>query len=247
MLNYIGADLRRIFTRIPRALLLTVIYAVLIIIVAVSHQSGDFDSVSFILSFGTFIKVMPLAIGIVELVSIFSADFKAKTMQAAIGSGISRRHVVLSKLIEVMVVILVDVLLLAAVTWILTGIYGIRLTSDQMMEVFARFFTVWLKTCCLIDLAMILMFYSQGTGIAMIFYLLCAAGLLKTLLDIVLSADFLKKLHLASFLPTSLIDTFQTRMILGSFSLERFIGIALYMVGAYFITVFVFKKRELEF
>lgn len=247
MLNYIGADIRRILTRIPRAIFMAVIYAVLVAIVITSRESGEFDSVAFVMTFGTFASVMPLAIGIVELVSIFSADFKAKTMQSAIGNGISRRHVVLSKLLEVIAILLIDMLLLAAIGFLMSGISSIHLTQEQTLEIFARLFSVWLRCCCLMSITMIIMFYSQGTGIAVIFYLLCAAGLLKKLFEVVLSIDFLKKLHLASFLPSSLADTFQTRMILGSFSVERFIGIALYMIAAYFVTVFLFKRRELEF
>ena len=97
MHNYVMTDFRRIGKRLPRILLVLAVYSILFIINLVTLTQGTLDSVNFVIMTESFIGGMPLMIGTIELIAVFSDDFKAKTMQVAIGIGIPRYKVVLSK------------------------------------------------------------------------------------------------------------------------------------------------------
>ncbi len=247
MINYLYADLRRVLTRIPRLFVLLPVYILLSVIFIIAKNTNGLDSVVFMSTFGQYMDIIPIVVGITELVSIFSSDFKAKTMQVAIGIGIPRRRIVLSKLLEVIIIILIDTLIIGIISVGTGAFLGIELNSEQFMEIFARLLTFWLKICCFIDISMILIFNMQSTGIAIVFYMFCAPGFIRSILKLLLELDFLKPLYLSNALPSSLFETFQTRMVLGNISIGHFIGIAIYIVAAYFITVLTFKKRELDF
>ncbi|MGL6269561.1 MAG: hypothetical protein ACRC2O_16625, partial [Chitinophagaceae bacterium] len=85
------------------------IYAILIIVLVIASK-GQWNAVTFVLAVEQYIEFLPVLIGLVELISVFTEDFKAKTMQVAIGIGSPRYRIVLSKLIEMMLLVLVDLM-----------------------------------------------------------------------------------------------------------------------------------------
>ena len=115
MLDYIIADYLRIIKRIPRIIGIALFYIALIIYMLVksSSKTATWNSVSFVSAITTFTALFSLFLGVFEFLAIFSDDFKAKTMQVAIGLGIHRSKIIASKMIEVAILLLTDILLLA--------------------------------------------------------------------------------------------------------------------------------------
>ncbi|MGL4284045.1 MAG: hypothetical protein ACRCSI_10700, partial [Eubacterium aggregans] len=91
-----------------------------------------------------YIGFLTVMIGLVELLSVFSDDFKAKTMQVAIGLGIFRWCIVLCKLIEVMVLVLADLLIFALVVFIAAPFVRVAPNVQQVLEMMGNLFGVWL-------------------------------------------------------------------------------------------------------
>lgn len=247
MKNYIKADLIRIATHIPRIFLLAAINVIFVLVVRDSAKYDSFNSVTYLSFIGTYCRFLPVILGVIELVAVYSTDFKAKTMQFAIGIGVKREQVIISKLIEMMAILLLDLAIIIAVILVCGAVFGVGFTSWQYMEVFSRFFSIWLKISLFMSITMIAIFFMQGTGLAMILYLIMAGGFSDEIVSMLLSMSFLSPLRLNLILPTSLVDSFLTRMILGNFSIGRFIGILIYIVLGYIATVLIFRKRELEF
>lgn len=247
MKNYIKADLIRIATHIPRLFLLAAMNAVFILIVQNFSKYDTFNSVTYLSMLGQYCNFLPICIGVIELVAVYSTDFKAKTMQFAIGIGVKKEQVILTKLLEMIVMVLFDLAIIIAVVFICGAIFGVSFTSWQLLEVFSRFLMIWLKVSLFMSISMIAIFFTQGTGLAMILYLIMASGFSDEIISSLVSSSFLSPLRINLILPSSLLDTLMTRMILGNFSIGRFIGILIYIVLGYIVTVLIFRKRELEF
>lgn len=241
------ADIHRITRRIPRIIAIFSCYLMLVITMLIVKDVGEFHSVVFLKTLSIFAQFIPIAIGVIELGTIFSGDFKAKTMQAAIGLGISRTKVVVSKFLESIILIFFDLLVFLGITFLIATVLGVHFTPDQILEPISRFLYCWLKISCYISFVMILAFYLQTTGIATVLYLVLSFGVLDQVLSLALTMGIIKKFHLESYLLSNILTSFQTRMILGNFNFGLFLSILAYMLLGLVLSVIVFKKRELEF
>lgn len=250
MFKYIRADLYRIFHQVFRY-----IWVILCIVVAValhlnSAMKNDLNAVGFAASVHSYITVVSVICGIGELSAIFSDDFRAKTMQIAIGSGVSRRHVVLAKLLEMAFLILLD-LLVTFLLMILSGVLfmGISFTAHPIQQMLVNVLTGALTAVLCADVTMILLFYTQKTGFAPLLFLVLFIDPIQQIFRWFLSTNetFLR-LHLGDYTMSALTGTINTQLGLGaSFPAKQLIVILVYIVAVYFITCLVFKKRELDF
>ena len=250
MFKYIRADLYRIFHQVFRY-----IWVILCIVVAValhlnSAMKNDLNAVGFAASVHSYITVVSVICGIGELSAIFSDDFRAKTMQIAIGSGVSRRHVVLAKLLEMAFLILLD-LLVTFLLMILSGVLfmGISFTAHPIQQMLVNVLTGALTAVLCADVTMILLFYTQKSGFAPLLFLVLYWDPINILFKTFFSTNetFLR-LHLGDYTMSALTGTINTQLGLGaSFPAKQLIVILVYIVAVYFITCLVFKKRELDF
>lgn len=99
MLDYITADYIRIMKRVPRIIGLVLYFIAMIIFMMVRFNSttSNWTSVSFVSATNSFIIFFSLFCGLFEFLSAISDDLKAKTMQVAIGLGISRSKLLLRR------------------------------------------------------------------------------------------------------------------------------------------------------
>ncbi|MCI2049769.1 MAG: hypothetical protein LKJ76_08650 [Lachnospiraceae bacterium] len=247
MRNYISADLKRICRRIPRAIVLASVYVILILIVVLSAGQNTWNSVTFTLIVEQYIAALTVIFGIIELISVYSDDFKAKTMQVAIGTGLQRDRVVFSKYTELLVLTFADLVLFAAAALISAAVVKTGYSADQAMEISVLCFKVWLSIAGYSSLSMILIFFTQATGLATLLYLGLAAKIVSALLSLLTDLDAIQFLHLNRLLLSTMLDTFGSRLVLNNFNVPSFIGILVYIGIGYAATVFLFRKRELEF
>ena len=246
MINYIYADIKRIAKRLPRIIALIIVYAILLTVIAVT-RSSNWNSVMFINAVEQYSLILPLVIGLVEIAAVYSDDFKAKAMQIAIGTGMPRRRVVLSKYLEIILLVLADVLICALLAFAAGAVLGADIDADQASELAMRFLGVWLNIISYLSLTMILMFYMQGTGGGTILYLVLSLHIINNLIGLVAGIKAIQFLHIDSYTLTSMLQAFTTRLYIGTFSAGRFAGIILYIVAGYTASAFVFSRRELDF
>ena len=247
MTNYISADLKRIFKRVPRLIVLAAVYAGFIIYLAASGAGKGRGSDYISLSNQYLANMLPLLFGVIELISVFSEDFRAKTMQIAIGRGMERWQVVLCKFFELCILVVIDLLMMGIVVWIAGIFMSTGLSSGNIGDLFIDLFSVWLSVISYGSLTMILIFYMQGTGTSIFLYLLLASNILGILLDLLFTLPALSSMNIDSFLLTGLLDDFTTALMKGSFSFPEFLGICAYTAAGLLFTTVLFEKRELEF
>ena len=244
--RYFIADMHRIFRRIPRYIIVVLLFGLLGYIM----YSATKDEVTIYQLVEVLVKAVPyisIGFGLIEYIYVFTEDFKAKTMQVAIGTGISRRKVILTKWLESGFLCAFDYIVLIAVIFIAGGINGISFAGDSAKDVYILFLFGWIKAFICTGMTMIVVFLSQATTGGMLLYLALSTGIIKLLLETLLDIDAIKFLGLSSILLSNLIDTARSRAILGTFSTSHIIGIIIYAAACYIASWMLFKNRELEF
>ena len=242
---YMHADLRRIFRRIPRIIALVVIYAVLaVVMLYLAKNLFIYEIVDYM------IKGVPYAcaaIGFVEFLSVFNEDLKARTMQIAIGIGISRRKVILAKWLECIFLCLLDGILLFALIAVCTSVRGAAFAGEPAADIALIIFFGMLKVTGSVAFTMIFVFYSQNPMVGLLVYAAMSFGIVNALAGTIVDLGPLNLFGLNRFLFMGLLNTARSRLMIGTFSVPHFAGIILYLVLFFEIAVRVFRKRELEF
>lgn len=250
MFNYIRADLYRIFHQALRYIWLILCMAVLVALQLYFAARDNLNALGFASYIHTFLKIATVICGVGELSSVFTDDFRAKTMQIAIGNGVSRRHVVLAKLLEFAFLFLLDLVILTALM-ILGGVVfmGLSFTAHPIQQMLVNILSSTLTAVLCADVTMILLFYTQKTGFAPLLYLVLFIDPIHQIFQMAFSTNetFLR-LHLGDYTMTSLIGTVNTQLGLGaSFPAMQLILVFAYIVAVYLVTCLVFNKRELDF
>lgn len=249
MLNYIRADLHRILRRVPRIVILLLVLVIANVITVHNTVSGQENGIGFMSHIPALITVVGAFFGVVEIMAVFADDFRAKTMQVAIGLGVSRRHVVLAKAIEYAVLILLDTFVLG-VTVIVNGtVLGMELTGDDVYQIMIRVFFAVISALIPALFTMIPIFYMQSTGLAAILFLVFYIDPLAQIFGLFLGMnEIVIRLHLREIMFSSLVNAVNTSLTLHTnFPALQLLGLAVYVVVGYLLTVLVFNKRELEF
>ena len=247
MFNYICADLRRIYRRLPRLILLALIYIIVTAAFADALSAGEIKAATLMIIFEHYVLgYFPLVIGLVEMSVLYSDDFRAKTMQQAIGMGISRTQVVLCKLLDMAVLMLVDILVFGAAILAAGGIWGAGAMAGVTAEFLLSLLSAWLKSVAYASLAMTLAFYTQNALFSMLVYIALASGVANTMLGMALGMKSLAPLHLSRFLLTAQANVFYTHALLGSFDLGSLLAVLIYIGAGAFVSSWLFKNVELE-
>lgn len=247
MNRYIRADLHRIFRRISRYIVLVLGFILLGLII---RSTAKTEGTTVYQIVDLLVKAVPyvaVAFGLVEYLYVYVDDFRAKTIQIAIGTGIRRRHVILAKWIEHGFVCIVDYAVLIAMIFGICGFYGISFSGAPAKDVHILFLFGWLKTFVCIGITMIVVFRTQATTGGLLLYLALCVGLVKGLASIIFEIKAIKPLHLSDYLFSSIIDVAKSRAIVGTVSIPHIAGIAAYIIVCYLAACLLFRKREMEF
>lgn len=247
MMGYLKADLWRISRRIPRIIAIIIFNIIFAVSIIKGSQGDSWNSVFFMdkmLSGFTFIMI---GCEILEFISVFSDDFKAKTMQVAIGAGTKRRHVILTKWADCVILLAGD-LLFACIVGLLTGmITGVHVNGEQITDLMITFMGNLLQSGGYYSLIMILVFYMQSVMIPLLVYLFLIIGLLNSLINGLFYIDAIQKLHLERFTLTNASQSFVSRLIVGSVDFRSLIIVLVYIAIGYVCSILLFKNKELEF
>lgn len=245
MIRYLKADLHRISRRIPRYIALAILYLLSIaLFLIISDGRTIYQVVEFMTTIIPYICVL---FGLFEYMFVYSDDLRAKTMQIAIGTGIHRGKVVLTKWLEALILCIFDLIVLLAIICICCAIMGVTLTAEPARDVVIILLFGLIKIMGCMAFTMIFHFRTQNTNTGMLVYIASALGIVNFAFDTILSIGFLNSLHLTRILFDNLVSVARARALIGSVSILPLLGIVLYFIAAYFITLKLFEKRELEF
>lgn len=250
MRNYICADIKRILQRSSHLFSMLLVFIVYICAVYFPNRGEQTTAVSLVASACSTLDWLPIFVGLFEMIAVFSEDFKVKTMQVAIGLGVSRNKVVLCKLLEVAILLVLDCIIIALSTVVIGFALGTPISlvvlKDLILSLLVKCFLHQI-TC--VSLTMIVLFMTQSSILSIFVFALVSVGIVNLLLSLLpmFGMTALESLNLHRLTLTYIIGAFNTRILLGSFDIISFLGIALYMAVGIFATCKLFGKRELDF
>lgn len=250
MLNYIRADVKRILGRKSHMFTMLFLFAVFFAALVLPNRGMQVTSVSLIAAACSLLDWMPIFFGLFELIAVFSEDFKVKTMQVAIGLGISRLQVIVCKLLEMVILIVLDCIVLLLL--ILGAGYGLGVSIPMVVlrdAVLALVVKLILGVTAYTSLTMIVLFFTQSTILSIFVYILVSIGIVSILLSgaPLLGLHWVESLRLNRFMLSTIINTFYTRLVLGTFDAVALLGIFAYIGAGVFFTHKLFSKCELDF
>lgn len=254
--NYRGIDNpshdKRVLGRIPRIIVLAVFELVFIFSVMSSWKSaaGTYTSVKLLESTSTFLGTsFMLFIGTMDFIQSFNYDFSAKTIQVAIGIGISRLQIIISKLIQTTLVILTDALVTIGIFFVLSFITRSSLAPHQFGELFIKASSCILLVSCATALTMPLIFRTKSMIIPLICFSVLWLGLVTYALRMILrnAPTFVTSLQLDRLTHDSCIGEILTDALIGRFQLMPWIGTVFWFALGIYLTWLAFRKMELDF
>lgn len=245
MINYIKADLLRIFKRIPRYIVLVIgLAAFAAIMLEFAKEKSVYEIVDIVT------KAMPYICsltGIVEFAFVYTDDIKAKTMQIAIGHGVARSQVVMAKWIEHTLLCLLDCILVVVEILICSAIRGSMFSGEPAADVFILMLFGLIKVIGATGITMIVVFATLNPVLSVITDICAEAGIINLILSLIVTIGPLENAGLEKYLFASLVETAKTRMIVGTVSIGHLLGILIYLAVFYIAAVKIFETRELEF
>lgn len=250
MLNYIRADVRRILGRKSHAFSMFLLFFIFFATLYFPNRNEQMTSVSLITSACSTLDWLLIFVGLFELIAVFAEDFKVKTMQVAIGLGISRAQVVVCKLVESIILLILNCLVYLLLTLGIGAMLGVSVPANVLRDLVNVLLVKGvLANACFTSLTMIVLFVTQSSILAIFVYVLIGVGAVSILLTLTqfIGIDWVETLRLNHITLSYLLSAFHTRLALGTFDFLSFLGIALHLFAGVFITCKLFAKRELDF
>ena len=212
---------------------------------------------------------IPFLVGIPVFQAVFTDDFKSRTMQTAIGRGISRSRLVLSRFLEACMLIVEAMAIFSVVTLIAALAVGTSVSGTFLLLAH-----LWVDASLIVahlSVCMFLVYASQNTTLGLVFFILFSANVFGLLLKLVDSIPFLNDngIEISKMVPTgvhtnmsnylfgtkAVFDTTDISKLLepaveanfGKALVYGIVFVGVYIILPVFLSQAVFRKKELEF
>ncbi|MCF0260033.1 MAG: hypothetical protein HUJ54_09255 [Erysipelotrichaceae bacterium] len=249
MMALFKAELHRLMTRWPRWIILGLIFAAMLVSQLLQADANG-PGFKAILEFtaGPVFQLTPAILCLTEAYFVFEDDKKSGIFKSAIGLGISRRDIVIQKVLTAGLLMLVDFAALA-VLMLLVNLF-VPMFAFEPLNLYitsVRLGCAWLQMMFFLCVAALAVYTLKNTSGGLIITFILMAGAISELLKMLFRMDFLKGLNLMRWMPTTMFRQLEASLNLGVF--HPGIVLILAAVAAVIVwgAVAVFKKQELEF
>lgn len=250
MRNYFRADIRRIFSNKSHAFSMILLFAVFFAALSIPNRTQQVTSVSLVASACGLLDWLFTFIGLFEMIAVFSEDFKVKTMQVAIGMGITRMQVILCKLMEVMFLVVLDCIVLTLIVLGIGASFGFAIPAIVLKDLLLTLlikgvFRLAINT----SLTMIVLFVTQSTVLSIFIYVMVGYDIIGVLLQLgsMFGFNWIETLKLSRLTINYCAGLLHSRLVLGQFSVQAFLALCVYFGIGLFCTCKLFGKQELDF
>lgn len=249
MRNYIFADIRRIAWK-QSFLAVLGAYMGLFLLMMFLYFNPTFTAEAYTAKTKTFLSFFPLFLGVLVFLAVYYDDFKSKSMQVAIGYGISRYRVVLAKFVESILLLLTAGLAMGLVIFVLPVLLGLPLNAIQRTELVCSIFAEGMRALGYISLSAVPAFYAQNAVGGTVLCVLLSSRTVMILLTMILGQDFLVQVFgdLTQYLFTAQLYSIRSAFVEhGTVGMALIWTTAAYILFPTMLSAFRFYKRELEF
>ena len=250
MRNYIRADVKRILQRSSHLFSMLLLFALYVIVLYLPNRGMQVTSVTLVASACGLLDWLAVFFGLFEMLAVFSEDFKVKTMQVAIGLGVTRNKVVICKLLETIILMVLDCIVIVLLTLVTGSVLGASIAPAVMMDlVLALLIKFLLAQAVVVSITMIVMFMTQSTILSLFVYILTGLGTIYLLLSFMpmFGLTWLENLNLGRLTLSYNVGAFYSRLALGSFDFVSFLIVIAHLAAGIIATCKLFQKSELDF
>ncbi|MCR5544307.1 MAG: hypothetical protein K6F55_09200 [Eubacterium sp.] len=247
MRNCIKADTLRVQRKKSYIIMTSIILLLFIVACIVSRASGSKGPERFELIINGVMNFSSLLLGIPVFSAVLGDDFRSKSMQTAIGRGLSREKLILARLFEIVIIVVEAYIIFYLGILILGLIGGVPMSQigDLIVNISKGIFVIIGFT----SVSMIFVYLTQNGTLGLVFYILLGANVFDLLIT------------LSSLLP----GLRNTDINIGDYAISGMVGNAFYassfgkgliwMIAFLvcwvalptFIAIQIFKKKELDF
>ena len=193
---------------------------------------------------------VPLFIGIPIFGAIYTDDFKSRSMQVAIGRGVSRPKMMLARFIEA-IILIVEWHIINSIVIAILGLIG-GATGENIWTAVGSSWGSALSMLVFMSLSMIFVYGTQNPTTGLVFYILFVASVFDMIFTGIDMIPFLadNNIELSKFFPASAVGKFLGYVGDGDvfYSFTWGIGVlVVYIILPLVISIQIFKKKELEF
>lgn len=248
MTNLIKADLYRIFNKKGLYIFSGICSVLFLVMMYLVHYPsfGYNDYVSFIQMLSSFIGII---IGTFVVGLVYNDDLRSKSLQSAIGFGMKRSQIVITKFIIALIMYSMITLGFLALIESVPYMFAIPVESKMHNVLLMIFLGEVLKGIVYMALTSIVVFATQKTTIVTTIYLLLATQTISGILSMVLGMDFVVNLvgNTTQYIPTNAITELTAQLISNTVPSKGLIVFTLSIVGSLLVSIGLFGKKELEF
>lgn len=248
MSNLIKADLYRIFNKKGLYIFSGICSVLFLLMIYMVHYPSFtyLDYLSFIQMLTSFIG---LIIGTFVVGLVYNDDLRSKSLQSAIGFGMKRSQIVITKFIVALVVYLIISLGFLALILSAPYMFAIPQMPGILKSLLIMFFGEVTRGIIYMALSSVVVFGTQKPTFNTTVYLLLATGTVVNIAGMILNVGFIKNTfgNLGQYLPSNALSIFIAKLTSDVFSTQDFIIVIATIIISLIASIVVFNKKELEF
>ena len=250
MRNCFVADLFRVQRKKAYLICISITFALMIfasILAGTKVLRGDVSE-NYSLFVSLAVSFNSLLIGIPVFSAVLSDDFKSRSMQTAIGRGMSRTKLIITRFLEFILILFEAYVILTIFDFGLGMIFDI---DPHDIKVVA--FQMWVESAfiiCCFAVAMIFVYLKQTGTVGLVVYILLACNALELAFTGLSQIKFFKDhdINLVDYtidgMKSSVLDTTNSTSTRVSWALMMLVC---FIIIPLLLTTRIFKKKELEF
>lgn len=246
MKNFIRADFHRIMTKRIRILLM-ILLAIVNVISVLKGISDNKNIIEMTNEVGGLNILYMYGIMLINIFVAYGDDFRARNMQVALGMGVKRHQVVLAKWITLSIIVALDILTLTVLQFIpliVTGkLAGSFVVGHAIMGEIVTVFTILVA----MSLTMIVLFQTQKAILGVLVYIYLTVSATYSIISVAAMNRFVQKFHLWDIGAVNQVDIFISKLWIGQFDIRNFLMVVLYFAIGFGATIYLFRRKELDF
>lgn len=247
MIHLIRADLRRILRKksFYIALAVAAVLSVLLVLWDRTHLWNGFafavHEKNYLLNGSTVI------LGIAVFSVVYTDEFRAKSMQAAIGRGVTRGRIIAAKIADVIALTAIIYGCFSVFLLLLSLAAGAHMTAADLKILLLTVLMGAYTVICCAPLAAVILYITDNSALA-VFIMLLLTTVIPTLSSFLDTRVLFHNAHITHYMIQGFANrAFSDMMLGGNGAATLLLGAVIYLGLALLLSVLAFRRKELDF
>ncbi len=236
MRQLIKGDIARILRKKEIYIFAFILYVILF---AVKSKTEVEDQIN---SFETMVAVIGMLMCLIPVyLTVYGDEIRTGSMQTVIGRGMSRRKVIISKLIDCVILFTMMFIVFLLLFFVKNAIAGLTLTPKQNLMAFVYVLMACIKATGYFALTGLFLFSSWNVAIGLT---ACVMLVFANIAFALVQNDMHIPIH--DYWIDGLVSASYNDLTIGDFPWKIILMVAIYIVGVVIVTVKIFDRKELD-